>query len=249
MKTIAIFNNKGGVSKTTTVINLSYILATLMDKKVLVIDCDGQQNASRFFADELKSIGTEESLINSAVTPEQALSHTRYENIDVLISTPKMNECADAFKDLSADEQQKNLTRLCNYWNGEYDYILLDMPPTLNYLTESILGVTDSVVVPVELGTFAIQGIAKVTDIINKVGASFSGCFVSKFDKNNKSDFELKELLENTLGNKVFETVIPYSNIIRNSINYRVTAYEYMAWLTPAQRYVELADEIVRKVG
>lgn len=253
MKTIAMFNNKGGVGKTTSVLNIAYILSEIKGKKVLVIDCDGQQNISRFLSDELKKFGIEESIINSNVTPVCSLTSTRYNNIDVLVSTPKINDCCDTFSSLTPEEQKHNINRLCNYWNKEntnsYDYIILDMPPTLNHLTESILSISDGVIVPVELGMFAIQGIAKVTDTINKVGASFTGCFISKFDKHNKSDFQLKELLENALGNKVFETVIPYSSIIRNSVNYRMTAHEYMKWLNPVKKYIELTEEIIRKVG
>lgn len=251
MKRIAIYNNKGGVSKTTTVINVAYILAEIMQKKVLVIDCDGQQNASRFLAENINSIGFEETLTNKSVFPESSFSHTRYKNIDMLTSTIKMNECSESFKTLSEEEQKKNLDKINQYCNdnSDYDYVLMDMPPALNCITENILSITDGVIVPVELGVFAIQGIAKVTDAINKVGATFVGCFISKYDKSNKSDAELKKMLQSTLGKKVFDTIIPYSNIIRNSLNYKVTAYEYMKWLTPAKKYVELTEEIIRKVG
>lgn len=249
MKMIAIYNNKGGVAKTTTTINVAYILAEVMKKRVLVMDCDGQQNTSRFFADTLPNTGLEQALIRSDVSPMAALQHTRYENIDVLISSEAMNTCTEEFCKLTAAVQEYNLTRLCSIFEGQYDYVLLDMPPALNRMTEALLSVTDGVVVPVELGTFSAQGIAKVTDVINKVGTSFLGCVVTKFDKDNKLDAELKTLLDSILGNKVFHAVIPYSKTIRNSTNYRLTAYEYMHWLPPVKRYMELTEEIIRKVG
>ena len=248
MKSIAFFNNKGGVSKTTTVLNIAYILGEVYKRKVLVVDCDGQQNASRFFADKLSENGIEKALINAAVSPKEALSPTRYEHIDILTSTPDMNRCAEQFHSLSEAEREKNLSKLSGLWSEQYDYVLLDLPPALNSLTEQLIGITDGVIVPVELGSFAIQGIAKVTETINHVGAAFIGCFISKYNK-NKADDELKLLLNNNLGNKVFSTVIPYSNIIRNSINYKMTAYEYMHCLSPAKKYVELTEEIIRKVG
>ncbi len=249
MKSIAIFNNKGGVSKTTTVLNVAYILGEIYKRKVLVVDCDGQQNASRFLASEVSSAGIESVLLNMKVSPEDALSETRYQNIKVITSTTDMNHCAELFQNLSDSEREQNISKLSSYWNDQYDYVLLDLPPALNSLTEQLIGITDGVIVPVELGSFAIQGIAKVTETINRVGAAFIGCFISKYDKKNKADEELKKLLENNLGNKVFSTVIPYSNIIRNSINYKMTAYEYMHWLGPAKKYVELTEEIIRKVG
>ncbi len=249
MKTIAVYNNKGGVSKTTTVINVAYTLAETMNKKVLVVDCDGQQNISHFLSDLDMKKGIEEILING-VLPDEVLTYSRYKNIDVLVSTSKMNDCCEVYKQLTKIKQKENLEMLYKFClDCPYDYVLLDMPPALNSITESMLSITDGVIVPVELGTFAIQGIAKVTETINKVGAAFMGCFISKFDKSNKSDEQLKELLCNTLGNKVFDTVIPYSNIIRNSINYRMTAYEYMNWMEPSRKYCDLTEEILRRVG
>lgn len=249
MKALAFYNNKGGVSKTTTVLNVAYIMGEVYKRKVLVVDCDGQQNATRFLADEYSEHGVESVLIHSETSPTEALSNTRYENIDVLTSTPDMNNCAEKFINLSNTEKEKNISKLKSFWNEKYDYVLLDLPPALNGLTEQLISSTDGVIVPIELGSFAIQGIAKVTDTINKVGASFIGCFISKYDKKNKADEELKKLLSDNLGSKMFDTMIPYSNIIRNSVNYKMTAYEYMHWLGPARRYVELTEEIIRKVG
>lgn len=249
MKSIAFYNNKGGVAKTTSVLNVAYIIGEVYKCKVLVVDCDGQQNASRFFADTISDTGIDSVLINSSVSPTESLSHTRYENIDILTSTSEMNVCAERFTGLNATEKERNISKLKSFWNEQYDYVLLDLPPALNGLTEKLISTTDGVIVPIELGSFAIQGIAKVTDTINKVGASFIGCFISKYDKKNKADEELKKLLSSNLGNKLFNTVIPYSNIIRNSISYKMTAYEYMHWLGPAKKYVELTEEIIRKVG
>ena len=249
MKALAFYNNKGGVSKTTTVLNVAYIMGEVYKRKVLVVDCDGQQNATRFLADEYSEHGVESVLINSETSPTEALSNTRYENIDVLTSTPDMNNCAEKFINLNSTEKEKNISKLKSFWNEKYDYVLLDLPPALNGLTEQLISSTDGVIVPIELGSFAIQGIAKVTDTINKVGALFIGCFISKYDKKNKADEELKKLLSDNLGSKMFDTMIPYSNIIRNSVNYKMTAYEYMHWLGPARRYGELTEEIIRKVG
>ena len=74
MKSIAFFNNKGGVAKTTTVINVGYILAEVYLRKVLIIDCDGQQNASRFLADEIKEVGIEKALTDASVSPRSSIS-------------------------------------------------------------------------------------------------------------------------------------------------------------------------------
>lgn len=248
MKIISIYNNKGGVGKSTSVINIASILSEIKKYKVLVIDGDGQRNTSRFFTDDERNIGIEASLLTQA-PPSAALCKTRYPNIDVAISSAKMNDAAIEFDKLSPDFQRGQFAKLRSFWQADYDYIIIDLPPTLNNITKGFLSISDDVIVPIELGTFAIQGIANVTETINKVNAKFCGCFVSKFDKNNPADFSLLELLNGTLGNKAFETSIPFSRVIKNSISYKLTALEYMEWAEAVQDYIKLTDEIIEKVG
>ena len=207
MKIITFYNNKGGVGKTTSVINVAYFLQK-GGSKVLVVDCDSQSNSYRFFKgdDEL---------------------HSRYENIDVMAYSGG----SKAF-DLS-------------FCKG-YDYVILDLPPALNDFTSMMLGLCDYVFVPIELGTFAIQGIPVVIDTINQTSAKFGGCFVVKYDNENPSDAALLEILKEQLGAKVLNAIIPFSRVIKNSISYGMTAAEYMDWMGAAERYAELTEEIVR---
>ncbi len=248
MKVLAIYNNKGGVGKSTSAINIAYIMAKVNGKRVLVVDADGQQNTARFFSNALPAMGIEDALLTENHSPIEALSETRYSNIDVLISTERMNRCAEIFSKFPPEVQYQHTKQMFSAFENAYDYIIVDMPPALNCVTESFLKSADGVLVPIELGTFSIQGIAKVTNSINHVGGTFLGCFIVKYDKDNKADAELRNLLIESLGNKVFDSMIPYSKIIRNSTNYRMTAYEYMHWQPPVKRYVELTDEIIRKV-
>ena len=152
MKSIAFFNNKGGVSKTTSVLNIAYILGEVYKRKVLVVDCDGQQNSTRFLCDTPKENGIEKVLTDTNYETINALSATRYGNIDVITSTTEMNSCTEKFTQLSEAQQSINLEKLKAFWNSRYDYVLIDMPPALNHLTEQILRISDGVIVPVELG-------------------------------------------------------------------------------------------------
>lgn len=245
MKSLAFFNNKGGVGKTTSVINVGYILGEVKNKKVLIVDCDGQQNSSRFFEADAE-IGVESILLGEA-QPEDIVTGTRYENIDILPSTADMNLCSSKFEKLSEEERENNTDNLKNFWS-KYDYVLLDFPPTLNLVSESLIRIAGNVIVPVKLGSFAIQGISKVTETINKAGSTFLGCFITQFNAKNKADFELKDIMENSFGDKIFSTIIPSSNIIQNSIIYNLTAYEYMNWQLPSKKYVELTDEIIERM-
>jgi chromosome partitioning protein len=238
MKVIAIFNNKGGTGKSTATINLAHIFGEKRKQKVCVIDCDGQGNTSRFFSAESIATGLETALTGKG-TVQEALMKTRYPNIDVIVSTSKMNDCILGF-------DEKNAVKREDLPNG-YEWVLLDLPPAMNAVTKSLLRLSDSVIVPIELGTFSISGVAHVTEFISQQQANFAGCFVSKFDKGNKSDVQLLEVLRENIGNKVFSAVIPYSRVIKNSLNYRLTAYEYMPWVKATKSFAVLASELAEK--
>lgn len=243
MKTIAIYNHKGGVGKTTTVINLANELS--MAGKVLVIDFDGQANSSRFFAEP--KAGLETALIKKSFSPTVARSTTRYPNIDIVTATSALNLIAAQFEQLSDEMQTANVRKVMNF-DDSYEYAVLDLPPALTKLTEKVITLSDSVFVPIELGTFAIQGIPAVTNALANCNAKFGGCIVNKFDKENPSDIELLELLKHTLGNKVLNTTIPFSRVIKNSFSYKLTAKEYMKWTAAAEAYEELAEEIAERI-
>ena len=122
MTSIAIYNNKGGCGKSTSVINLAYHFS--LDSKVLVIDTDGQSNTSRFFLDEPKS-GIEMVLLGEIEALR--VEKTRYTNLDVISATAAINDVAGAFSGFSDKKQRELADRLVNA-NSDYDYILVDLP-------------------------------------------------------------------------------------------------------------------------
>ena len=242
MKTIAFYNNKGGVGKTTTAINVANELAE--KHRILVIDLDGQANSSRFFAEP--KAGLETALVKKNFSPDVAHSNTRYPNIDVLTSTSALNLVNAQFEQLSDEEQTANIRKVLSY-GSRYDYVLLDLPPALTKITEKVITLCDCVYVPIELSTFAIQGIPTVTGALTNCNAQFGGCIVNKFDKENPSDNELLGLLKSMLGNKVLKTTVPFSRVIKNSFSFRLTAKEYMKWTAAATAFENLAAEIIER--
>lgn len=242
MNTIAFYNNKSGVGKTTTAINVANELAE--KHRILVIDLDGQANSSRFFAEP--KAGFETALVKKIFSPDVAHSNTRYPNIDVLTSTSALNLVNAQFEQLSDEEQTANIRKVLSY-GSRYDYVLLDLPPALTKITEKVITLCDCVYVPIELSTFTIQGIPTVTGALTNCNAQFGGCIVNKFDKENPSDNELLELLKSMLGNKVLKTTVPFSRVIKNSFSFRLTAKEYMKWTAAATAFENLAAEIIER--
>ena len=252
MKSIAFYNNKGGVGKTTSVINIAYALSP--NATILVIDLDGQGNSTRFFADDNVKPGLEKALVSDVVSPAIARTETRYPNIDIICATSKLNDVVADFSKLTAEQQQRIAKNLISFsdmpWHtSKYDYVLIDMPPALNVITKSVLAACDYVFVPIELGSFAIQGIPTVTDIISASGAKFGGCFVNKYDKDNPSDIGLMEILKSALGNKALSSYIPYSRVVKNAISYGMTAQEYMGWTYATECCTKLANEIKERIS
>lgn len=243
MKSIAIYNNKGGCGKSTSVINLAYEFSA--HSRVLVIDTDGQSNTSRFFINEPKN-GLERVLLgeNEVLTAE----NTRYDNISIISATAAINNTVGTFGGFS-EKKQCGIAESIVSANGDFDYVIVDLPPAMNVVTEHIVGACDYVFVPVELGTFAIQGIPKVTNVIAKCKAQFGGAFINKFDKKNSADIVLMESFSEHLGDKALTTTIPYSKVIKNSISYKSTAREYMGWTNAGKSFGLLADEIRERIG
>lgn len=187
------------------------------------------------------------ALIKKNFSPTVARCSTRYPNIDIVTATSALNLIAAQFEQLSDEVQTVNVRKVMNF-DDSYEYAVLDLPPALTKLTEKVITLSDSVFVPIELGTFAIQGIPAVTNALANCNAKFGGCIVNKFDKENPSDIELLELLKHTLGNKVLNTTIPFSRVIKNSFSYKLAAKEYMKWTVAAEAYEELAEEIAERI-
>lgn len=199
MKMIAFYNNKGGVGKTSTAINIAYTLSRRKNR-VLLIDFDGQCNSSRFFTDLANDeCGCESAIVNAEEMP--LIKSTRYDNIDIVTSSVRMNSISNDFANLSDEEKQTNIIK---FRQSDYDYIIVDMPPAMNDFTEHVLTVCDYVYVPIELGTFAVQGLARVTQKIANAGTKYA-CFASKYDKGNKADRELLEIMKKNLGDKIIQ--------------------------------------------
>jgi len=215
MKKIGIYNNKGGVGKTTTVINLAYCLSKAANGfKILVVDCDSQRNCSDFFS----LVNRGQDFVSSAV------HSTRYLNIDIAVWTADI-KITDG-----------------------YDIVLFDLPPILDEKVKTVLNDCDYAFVPLVLSKFAISGFSRMKEEIVSSNAKFGGAFICMYDSRSAGVNEMMNFATATIGEHLLHTVIPQSFAIANSINYDLTAVEYMNNSNTVKFY-DLTEEILERIA
>lgn len=213
-KAIAIFNQKGGVGKTTTNINLAACLA-IKNKKVLVLDIDPQGNTTSGLGISKKTLEktSYELLINDAMNPLDAILSTGIENLDIL---PASVDLAGAEIELvQLEGREKRLKKALNQIRGAYDYIFIDCPPSLGLLTINALTAVDSVLIPIQCEFYALEGVSQLISTIELVRKSLNptlqieGVILSMFDGRTNLSIQVVEEVKKYFGNKLYSTVIP----------------------------------------
>ena len=208
-KIITFANHKGGVSKTTSTASIGACMA-MKGKKVLLIDLDGQANLTLYFIPNEDEIETSifDSLVNGVPLP---VKHIR-ENLDLVPSSLEMASAEIALTNLLAREQL--LSRLLEPLRKDYDYILIDCPPSLGLLTLNALTSADFLIIPVQAQFLAMRGMAKITSVIEIVkerlnpNLSIGGIVITQFDKRKTLNKSVAELISESFCDKVFKTVI-----------------------------------------
>ena len=247
-KIISIANQKGGVGKTTTAINLSTAMVAV-EKKVLLIDADPQGNAS-----------TGLGILNNNRTPslydlltkgefnKTALKKTSIPNLDIITST---NDLAASEIELAEiDNREERLKNILNKIYG-YDYFFIDCPPALGLLTINGLVAANSVIVPLQCEFFALEGLSSLTKTIESIKQNFNpdleieGVVLTMHDKRNL----LSELVENDVrgvfGDKVYKTIIPRNVRISEAPSHGKPVLIYDTTCVGSKAYIDLAKEVI----
>jgi len=248
-KVLAITNQKGGVGKTTTAVNLSTAMS-LYKKKILLIDIDPQGNTS-------SGIGLDRSkvkrciydvLINQAPIREIIL-HSKIKNLDVLPSTIQLVGAEIELVNYSSRENK--LQQVIKSIKDDYDYIIIDCPPSLGLLTLNSLTAADSVIIPVQCEYYALEGIGQLLNTINLVkeilnpSLEIEGILLTMYDtRTNLSRDVIEEVKKNFKG-KIFKSIIPRNVRVSEAPSYGQPVVFYDAKSKGAIAYKKLAQEVI----
>lgn len=250
-KIIALANQKGGVGKTTTTINLAASLAAL-EKKVLVVDADPQANASSGLGIDIKKVDKTiyECLIGSA-SPEEAIVKTEIERLEVIPS--HINLVGAELEMLNIDNREKQLAEVLTPLKPDYDYILIDCSPSLGLITVNALTAADSIIIPVQCEYFALEGISKLLNTIkiikNKLNPSLEieGFLLTMYDARLRLANQIYEEVKNHFQDLVFTTVIQRNVKLSESQSFAQPVLVYDAASKGAINHMQLAKELIEK--
>ena len=250
-KIIAIANQKGGVGKTTTSINLSASLGVL-EKKVLLIDADPQANASSGLGIDVESvaIGTYQVLEHSN-TPQEAIVKSSAPNVDIIPA--HIDLVAIEIELVDKEDREYMFKKALASVKDNYDYIIIDCAPSLGLLTLNALTAADSVVIPIQCEYFALEGLGKLLNTIKSVqkihnpNLDIEGLLLTMFDSRLRLSNQVVEEVQKHFNNMVFETVIQRNTKLSEAPSYGESIINYDATSKGASNYLSLANEIIKK--
>lgn len=248
-RVIAIANQKGGVGKTTTAINLSAALAT-HEKGMLVIDCDPQANTTSGlgFPKDPSRRSLYSALILDASIEELILAGP----LESLRVVPSDKSLVGANVELVAREDREQILRkkLISI-RDKFDYILLDCPPALDLLTLNALVAADSVLVPIQCEYFALEGVSELLDTLIRVRRvhnpklAIEGILLTMFDERTNLAHQVRDDLKDFFGNQVFDTMIPRNVRLAEAPSYGKPVILYDPECRGSESYLQLAMEVI----
>lgn len=249
-KTIAVVNQKGGVGKTTTAINLTAALG-MQGKKCLLVDIDPQGNSTSGFGISKRNIdlSSYDILIGNAST-EDAIIETKFQNVSIIPSNINLSGAEVELVDL--DEREKCLKKALTLQKPNYDYIFLDCPPSLGMLTINALCAADSVLVPIQCEYYALEGLSQLMNTVRQIKRihnqhiDIEGVLLTMYDGRLNLTQQVVAEIKRFFPKKVFSSVIPRSVRLSEAPSYGEPICYYDKRSKGAIAYDDLAQEIIK---
>ena len=256
MQIISVINQKGGVGKTTTVINLAAGLAQ-KEKKVLIIDLDPQGNATTGLglSNLENSNETIYAVLNGSKSISNVIKKTNYQNLDVVTSNVDLSglEVETAGDSRRAFILKGELTAYLNDFRGQYDYILIDCPPSLSLLTVMALVSSHSLVVPLQTEFFALEGLTQLMKTIERIKTNLNpdlrirGILLTMYDKRNKLSSQVEKEARDFFNDKVYLTVIPRNVRLSEAPSHGMPVLIYDKSCPGSKSYFSFTDEFINQ--
>lgn len=248
-KIIAIANQKGGVGKTTTAINLSACLAE-KGKRVLSVDMDPQGNMTSGLGLDKNSVdNTIYDLIIGEVTIEEAVKRNIHENLDII---PTSIDLSGAEIELLDEENKEYILKNALYKVKEnYDFIIIDCPPSLSILTINAMTTADSVLVPIQCEYYALEGLSQLIHTVELVrdrlnqSLKIEGVVFTMYDARTNLSLQVVENVKDNLEQTIYKTIIPRNIRLAEAPSYGMPINHYDAKSAGAESYMKLAEEVM----
>ena len=250
-RTIAIANQKGGVGKTTTAINLSASLAA-KGKKVLVIDTDPQGNTTSGYGIEKNDL---ENTIYELILGECSIQECIIKDViqGVSLIPSNVNLAATEIELIGVDKKEFILRNEVDWIKDQYDFIVIDCPPSLNMLTINSMTTADSVLVPIQCEYYALEGLSQLIHTVNLVkerlnpDLDMEGIVFTMYDSRTNLSMQVVENVKSHLNQNIYNTVIPRNIRLAEAPSYGLPINKYDPKSAGAEAYMMLAEEIIKK--